>query len=231
VARRRLLANILAAIRTIDEPYGRAIGLGLLVDLMVSRSSRERVVREAFKALALIPEARQKSRTISTLAAFIGPDHGPHLLCVALKLEDEFDRADALKDIALAVLPDAIARILAEARRFKRPEYRAIVISAALQRRPWSRSLRRELIEAISGASDGEIVVPLLAGLSRGFSKAEAALLLVSWGNILDLAGGKNRRELYAALATIAPIIAKVCGEDGTRDVVDAMFDVRRWWP
>ena len=113
----------------------------------------------------------------------------------------------------------------------RKAEPRAIIMSAVLRRHPRAADVRRQLIDTLQATSDGGLILSLLPPLSRGLTKAETALLSSGWGTFLAQVMGEDREALLEAFAHLAPIIASVCGRDGTRDVVEGMFDVGRWCP
>ena len=223
-----LLAEALAAARTVGDGSGR---IRALAPLIPSLAEPERVaaLAETERAIRTIRNDSRLAMTVGLLAPYLP---GPHLAMAldrAGHLGEERWRAEALAALA-PYLPQALlADALAAARTISQERWRAQALSALAPRLP--RDLLADALTAAGSIADESDRAAVLAVLATLLAAPPATSAWSAWRAILPVLATRRRRDLLADIRSLQPVILALGGQDAVREIVQAVWDVGRWWP
>jgi hypothetical protein len=81
------------------------------------------------------------------------------------------------------------------------------------------------VVRAVSPRQDAlRLLLPHLQALAP-------ASLHVLWRDALRVFASRERKELFSDLRALAPVLSRLGGQEGVNTALDAIQQVRRWWP
>jgi hypothetical protein len=228
-----VLADALAAARTITDPYRQAQALTALAPHL-PEPERPAVLADALTAArTIIGDPHRQTEVLMALAPHLPDNLLPDALAATLAIPDPFWQARALTALTPHLSGDRLADALAAARAITHPYGQAQALAALAPHLP-EPERPAVLADALTAAGTmtepygwGEIIAAVVEASSRmGF-----LTWAPPWRAAFAGAAIQGRASLIDTLAAAAEVIARFGGTEAVRASIRVLQDVRRWWP
>lgn len=193
--------------------------------------SKLKNAHEALAKAQIIPNDYRRDIVLAEIAPRI--EDIDEALEIARKIQDDYRRAIALAEIAPR-LPDAqktkiLDEALSAARKIKNDYWRAKALSDIASKFPDAQKIEFRL-EAFSATNRIHDRVAII-NLPTQEEAEEESIYLSSWALAIYDLSTMSRSDFLSDLSSLAPLLARLGGDEALRETIQAIEDVGRWWP
>jgi len=214
----------------IEDPQYRAAAYGGIAARLRDRPRRE-AWDAAFAATREIDDGEEQAQTLAGFA----PHLPAGLLADALTLADEIEptegrdrRGQAYAALTPYVDAELVDDALAKVRAIQDDRWRAIAL-AGLSRH--GDAILREGLGAAASLDEASWRASSLERLASTVSGLDAEAAHGLWREALAVLARRTREDLLSDLGALSALVARLGGAEAVAGAVDALEDVRRWWP